>query len=243
MEYLGKYKYGRKNPVIIVANQIYKFFRSKGFNVVFGKEVETYYNNFKGLNVEENSFITLEDATFYTRDNFLLRSHLSPIWLREIKRNKTKFPLAFMEIGKVYRHDSSGSLYRPMFYQAEVVLIDKNLSLSNLKEIMEEFVQYIFNGKRKIYFHPYWHSFTCPGVKIDVDCICNHDNNCVFCKGTNLVNISTAGMIDEKILRECGYDSTIQGISIGLGPTRLVQLLENVENIQEIYDNNINLML
>ncbi|RCX21020.1 tRNA synthetase class II (F) [Anaerobacterium chartisolvens] len=229
--------YGKKNPLNTVINMMYDFFKRLGFNIVFGKEIETYYNNFTALNIEDKSFITLDDATFYIEDDLLLRSHLSPIWIRQM--SKKSYPLAFIEIGKVYRCDSKGSLFRPMFYQAEGVILDKGIHFSDLKGIMELFVQYIFNCKREMTFQPYWHAFTCPSVKIDVSCICNYDTNCPYCRGNNLVNICTAGMIDRNILNECGYDSDISGICFGLGPSRLIQLVENVSNIQELYENNI----
>ena len=229
--------YGNKNPLNVVIDLMYDFFTKLGFNVVFGNEIETYYNNFKGLNVEDNSFITLDDATFYVEKDLLLRSHLSPIWIRQMC-NKS-YPLAFIEIGKVYRCDSKGSLFRPMFYQAEGVILDKGISFSDLKGIMESFVKFIFNNTRKMTFQPYWHAFTGPSVKVDISCICNHDINCPYCRGNNLVNICTAGMVDRNILNHLGYDDSISGICFGLGPSRLVQLMENIGNIQDLYENNI----
>ena len=229
--------YGKGNPQNIIIDQIYKFFVKLGFNVVTGPEIESYYNNFEALNIEKDSLITLNDATFYIKDNVLLRSHLSPIWIRQLQ-NKI-CPQAFVEIGKVYRNDTRGSLFRPMFYQAEGVVLDKGIKFTDLKGIMSEFVDSIFLEKKRLFFTPYWHAFTRPSAKINISCTCNHNKLCPFCGGNNMVNICTAGMIDENILYRQGYDKEITGICFGIGPSRLIQLLENVQNISEFYENNI----
>ena len=232
-----KQKIGKAHPVSEIIYKIYQFFISQGFVVEIGNEIESFNNNFTALNVDNQAFITLSDSTFYLSDNILLRSHLSPLWIH-LLRDKA-MPIAVLEIGKVYRHDAKGGLFRPMFHQAEGVIIDNHVSFSDLKGLMYQFIKFFFGVDRKIYFFPYWHAFTAPGVTVEINCLCGNTIQCCLCQNKR-IQICTAGMIDESIFKNLGIDSArLRGIAFGLGPTRIAQVLYNLEQIQWFYNNNI----
>ena len=218
---------GKLNRQTVVIDRIIKYFASAGFNIIFGDEIVLYENNFKKLNVPDDSFITMKDATLYLTDEVLLRSHLSTVWIQELTKHKNE-PHAFLEIGKVYRHEENTINTLSVFYQGEGVIIGERISLADLKGIMQDFVNYMFPNMGEMVFSPWWHPFTNLGVAINLKCNCGSDINCPICKGVGLIDIATAGMINENILKVMDIDSKYSALCFGLGPTRMTQIIENV---------------
>ena len=218
---------GKLNAQTIIINKIFDFFIGIGFNVVFGSEIVTYDDNFKKLNIPDNAFITMDDATLYLDKEHLMRSHLSSIWVKQLKLFSGE-PMAFLEIGKAYRHEKNTINTHSVFYQAEGVILAEGIGLAHLKGLMEDFVSYMFNDKFSLLFTPWWHPFTNFGASINIECKCRGKNrDCEICKGIGILDIATAGMINEHILSEFGIPSQYSAICFGLGPTRITQIKEN----------------
>lgn len=225
---------GKLNAQTVVIDKIFDFFTSIGFNVVFGSEFVTYDDNFRNLNVPDNSSITMDDATLYLDSTYLMRSHLSSIWLAQLKMFDGQ-PMAFLEVGKAYRHEENTLNTHSIFYQAEGVVIAKNIGLSHLKGIMENFVAYMFNDKFTLSFAPWWHPFTNFGASINIECKCKGvDKSCDVCKGIGVLDIATAGLVHESILNRLNIHSEYSAICFGLGPTRIAQIRED-EPLNELW--------
>jgi phenylalanyl-tRNA synthetase alpha chain len=209
----------------IINNKIVRFFAAHGFENIITNEVVTYEDNFSDIGVEDNAFIASDEATFYLdkNHNFLLRSHLSSLWTGQLKIRKP--PFALIEIGKVYRREKKTDLTDPFFYQAEGLIVDYNLSIASLKWLMTAFSGYIFSGMLETYFLPWWHPFTKCGAIVYV----RKFNREYLLGQKQYIDIATAGMLKQNLINKYyESDSGLSGLSFGIGPTRISQILDSL---------------
>ena len=238
ISFLSKSKMlGTLHPITLVKNEICEIFNSLGFATVEGPEIETDYYNFQLLNVPKDHPARDMQDTFYITDNFVLRTHTSPMQARVMQSQKP--PIRVIVPGKVYRSDDDAT-HSPIFHQIEGLAIDKNLSLSDLKGTLEAFASKLFNKDTKIRLRSSYFPFTEPSVEVDVSCAICHGDGCKLCKNTGWLEILGAGIVNPKVLEMSNIDpNEYTGFAFGLGIERIAMIKYQIPNIKMFYENDI----
>lgn len=221
------YKNGSLHPINHIINLIKSFFYSLGFSIVFGPEIEDCYHNFDVLNIPNYHPSRSAKDTFWFNDKYLLRTHTSSVQIRFIKDSSP--PIRFISFGRVYRHDFD-RFHTPMFHQLEGIMIDENISFSNLKWIMSNFLYTLFYKKKyHIRFRPSYFPFTEPSVEVDIKI----DNN-------SWLEILGCGMIHTNVLNNANIDSHVySGFAFGIGIERLAMLYYGIDDLRVFFDNDL----
>lgn len=230
-------KLGTLHPITLVKNEICEIFSSIGFSVAEGPEIETDYYNFQLLNVPKDHPARDMQDTFYITENFVLRTHTSPMQARVMQNQKP--PIRVIVPGKVYRSDDDAS-HSPIFHQIEGLAIDKNISLSDLKGVLEVFASKLFSPDTKIRLRSSYFPFTEPSVEVDVSCAICHGKGCNLCKHTGWIEILGAGIVNPKVLEMSNIDSSAySGFAFGLGIERIAMIKYQIPNIKMFYENDV----
>lgn len=230
-------KLGTLHPITLVKNEICEIFSSIGFSVAEGPEIETDYYNFQLLNVPKDHPARDMQDTFYITENFVLRTHTSPMQARVMQNQKP--PIRVIVPGKVYRSDDDAS-HSPIFHQIEGLAIDKNISLSDLKGVLEVFASKLFSPDTKIRLRSSYFPFTEPSVEVDVSCAICHGKGCNLCKHTGWIEILGAGIVNPKVLEMSNIDSSVySGFAFGLGIERIAMIKYQIPNIKMFYENDV----
>lgn len=228
---------GGMHPLSIVKNKIIDAFTGMGFEIFEGPEIETDYYCFQALNIPKDHPARDMQDTFYFNDGILLRSHTSPGQVRTME--KGKLPIKILSPGRVYRADDDAS-HSPMFHQIEGLVVDKGISLCDLKGLLDEFVRVIFDDNTKTRFRPSYFPFTEPSVEVDVTCCKCHGKGCSLCKGTGWIEILGAGIVNKNVLRMSGIDPDVySGLAFGLGIERITMIKYGIPDIRMLFENNI----
>ena len=232
------FKLGKKHPLTIVLDEINDIFVSMGFTIVDGPEIETDYYNFEALNIPKNHPARDTQDTFYVSDNLLLRSQTSPVQVRVME--KTSPPIKIISPGRVYRADEIDSTHSPVFHQVEGLLIDKNVSMANLKKTLEIFVKKLYGDETKTRFRPHHFPFTEPSAEMDISCFKCGGTGCSLCKNEGYIEILGCGMVHPDVLKRCDIDPEIySGFAFGLGLERIVMMRYNINDLRLFYENDI----
>ena len=228
---------GNLHPLNLVKNQIIDAFMGMGFNIFEGPEIDTDYYCFQALNIPKDHPARDMQDTFYFTDNILLRPHTSPGQVRTMENNKP--PIKILSPGRVYRADDDAS-HSPMFHQIEGLVIDKNVSLCDLKGLLDEFVRIMFDRETKTRFRPSYFPFTEPSVEVDVTCCKCHGKGCNLCKGTGWIEILGAGMVHPFVLSNCGIDPNVySGFAFGMGIERVALCRFGIDDLRLLYENDV----
>lgn len=228
------------HPLSIVVKEIEEFFTSLGYVIKEGQEIEDDYHNFELLNLAKDHPARDMQDTFYFDATKLLRTHTSPIQVRTMIDNKEKSPIRMISSGKVYRRDEDDATHSHQFMQVEGLVIDKNISLADLKGTLEMFAQSMFSANTNIRFRPSYFPFTEPSVEVDVTCHICKGKGCHVCKETGWLEILGAGMVHPNVLEQTGYDPQVyQGFAFGVGVERVAMLKYDIDDIRHFYTNNI----
>ncbi len=228
---------GSIHPLNIVKNKILDAFCGMGFEVFEGPEIDTDYYCFQALNIPKDHPARDMQDTFYINENTLLRPHTSPGQVRTME-NKNP-PIKILSPGRVYRADDDAS-HSPMFHQIEGLVVDKGVSLCDLKGLLDEFVKIMFDEDTKTRFRPSYFPFTEPSVEVDVTCCKCHGKGCSLCKGTGWIEILGAGVVNKKVLEMSGIDSNVySGLAFGLGIERITMIKYGISDIRTLFENNI----
>ena len=234
-----QYKTGSKHPMNIVIDEIINIFLPLGYHVEEGPELEKDYYNFEMLNIPKNHPARGMQDTFYITENEILRTHTSPVQARTMEKNKEKTPIKILCPGKVYRRDDDDATHSHQFMQLEALVIDKNITMANLKATLDLVAKKLFGEKREIRLRSSYFPFTEPSVEVDVSCSCNK-KGCPVCKGTGWIEILGAGMVHPNVLKMGGYDPDIyQGFAIGFGIDRITMLKYGFDDIRHLYNNDL----
>ena len=228
---------GSIHPLNLVKNQIIDAFTGLGFEIFEGPEIDTDYYCFQALNIPEDHPARDMQDTFYFGDNILLRPHTSPGQVRTME--KGDLPIKILSPGRVYRADDDAS-HSPMFHQIEGLVVDKGVSLCDLKGLLDEFVKIMFDDQTKTRFRPSFFPFTEPSVEVDVTCCKCHGKGCSLCKGTGWIEILGAGVVNKKVLEMSGIDSSVySGLAFGLGIERITMIKYGISDIRTLFENNV----
>lgn len=232
-----KQNIGTLHPLNIIKNEIIDIFASYGFYVCDGPEIENDYYNFQALNIPADHPARDMQDTFYITDNILLRTHTSPAQAHVMENNKP--PIRIISQGKVYRSDDDAT-HSPMFHQIEGLVVDKGITLCDLKGILDNFAKEIFNKSTKTRFRPSYFPFTEPSVEVDVTCSKCGGKGCRLCKGTGWIEVLGAGMVNRKVLQNCDIDPDIySGFAFGIGIDRITMIKYGIPDMRLLFENDL----
>lgn len=233
------YELGAKNPFFIIRDEISDIFVNMGYEVVEGPEVETDENNFELLNIPKDHPARDMQDSFYITENLLLRTHTSPVQARVMKERHGQ-PIKIICPGKTYRRDDDDMTHSHQFAQIEGLVIDKNISMSDLKGTLELFVKRMFGENREIRLRSSFFPFTEPSVEVDITCANCGGEGCSMCKGTGYIEILGAGMVHPNVLKMSGYDpKQYSGFAFGVGIERVAILRYGIDDIRRFYQNDV----
>lgn len=228
---------GSLHPLNIVRNQVIDAFTGLGFEVFEGPEIDSDYYCFQALNIPKDHPARDMQDTFYFNDGILLRPHTSPGQVRTMENKKP--PIKILSPGRVYRADDDAS-HSPMFHQIEGLVVDKGVTLCDLKGLLDDFVKTVFDSDTKTRFRPSYFPFTEPSVEVDVTCCKCHGKGCSLCKGTGWIEILGAGIVNKNVLEMSGIDSEIySGLAFGCGIERITMIKYGISDIRTLFENNV----
>jgi len=233
-------KVGGPHLLTSIVQEIEDLFIGMGYEVREGPEVETDYYNFEALNLPKDHPARDMQDSFYITNEFLLRTHTSPVQARTMKEYQGKKPFKMICPGKVYRRDTDDATHSHQFTQIEGLYVDKHVRMSDLKGTLDKFAKKMFGADREIRLRPSFFPFTEPSVEMDISCkVCNGEG-CSVCKGTGWIEILGGGMVHPRVLEMGGYDPNVySGFAFGMGPERIAMLKYGVHDIRQFYTNDI----
>ncbi len=230
-------KKGKLHPLNTVLNDMIDIFQSMGFDVVDGPEVETDHYNFECLNVPADHPARDMQDTFYLAENLLLRTQTSAAQIRTMETRKP--PIRVICPGRVFRADEVDATHSPVFHQIEGLVVDKGITLCDLKGVLEQFAHEIYGSDTKVKFRPSFFPFTEPSVEVDVSCSECGGKGCRVCKGAGWIEILGAGMVHPNVLRSCGIDpEEYSGFAFGIGLDRLTTTRYKISDIRLLFEND-----
>ena len=229
---------GHMHPLTIVNEMIEEFFMKMGYTVEEGPEIEQDYYNFECLNLPKDHPARDMQDSFYITDNFLLRTHTSPVQARTMQAHTSNAPIRMIAPGKIYRWDYDAT-HSPVFHQVEGLLIDKDIKFSDLKGTLELFLKYMFGEKTKIRFRTSFFPFTEPSAEVDISCVMCGGEGCRVCSHTGWLEILGCGMVHPNVLRLNGYDpEKVQGFAFGMGVERIAMLLYGINDLRLFFEDD-----
>jgi len=233
-------KTGNHHPITAVIEEIENLFLGMGYTIAEGPEVETDYYNFEALNLPKGHPARDMQDSFYITEEILMRTHTSPVQARTLEKHKGQGPVKIICPGKVYRRDTDDATHSHQFTQIEGLVVDENISMSDLKGTLEVFAKKLFGEDREIRLRPSFFPFTEPSVEVDVSCFSCSGKGCNVCKGTGWIEILGAGMVHPNVLEMAGFDSKkYSGFAFGMGPERIAMLKYGIDDIRHFYTNDI----
>ncbi len=228
---------GSLHPVTKVQERIEKLFISMGFMVVEGPEIEDEFHNFEALNIPKHHPARTTMDTFYLQNiNYLLRTHTSPVQIRAMKR--LGVPLRAIAPGRVYRRDSDIT-HVPMFHQLEGLLVDDHTNFTELKGLLNNFLENFFEKKIKLRFRPSYFPFTEPSAEVDLCCIFCNGKGCRVCKETGWIELLGCGMVHPNVFKAVGINSEkYTGFAFGIGMDRLAMFRYGINDLRTLFEND-----
>ena len=230
---------GSIHPLNKVINELNSIFLGMGYNVAEGPEVEIDKYNFEMLNVPVGHPARDMQDSFYITEDTLLRTQTSSVQVRTLLEAKGK-PIKSVCPGRVYRRDDDDATHSHQFMQIEGLVVDENITLSDLKGTLQMVVEKMFGSDRKIRFRPSFFPFTEPSVEVDVSCVKCGGKGCPICKKSGWIEILGAGMVHPNVLEMAGYDSTkMRGFAFGIGVERVTMLRYGIDDIRNFYTDDV----
>ena len=231
---------GSAHPIERIIESLENLLMSMGYDVVEGPEVEKDLYNFELLNLPKGHPARDAQDTFYVKDEeYLLRSQTSPVQARTMLEYEGREPIRIICPGKTYRRDEDDATHSHQFTQIEGLLVDKGITLGDLKGTFESMAKMLLGQYRSTRFRPSYYPFTEPSVEMDISCFNCNGKGCNICKGTGWITVGGAGMVNPIVLRNCGYNpEEWNGFAFGFGVERLAMLKYGVSDIRTFYVNN-----
>ena len=232
-----KIELGSPNILEKIIEEVEELLISMGYDVEDGPELEEDRFNFELLNIPKGHPARDAQDTFYIKDEeILLRSQTSPVQARVMLANKGEKPIRMICPGKTYRRDDDDATHSHQFMQIEGLLVDKEVSLSDLKGTIDVIVKKLFGSDIETRFRPSYYQFTEPSVEVDISCFNCHGKGCNICKNSGWITVAGAGIVHPNVLRNCGYDPNVwTGFAFGFGAERLAMLKYGINDIRTFY--------
>lgn len=218
-----------------------ELFIGLGYEVIDGPEVETDHYNFEMMNIPRNHPARDMQDTFYITHDLLMRTHTSPNQARTLEKHDfSKGPLKMISPGRVYRRDNDDATHSHQFNQLEGLVIDRHVTMADLKGTLAVVARYVFGEEREIRLRPSYFPFTEPSIEVDISCFACGGKGCRVCKYTGWIEVLGAGMVHPNVLSRAGVDPQVYGgFAFGLGPDRFAMLKYGVNDIREFYQNDL----
>ena len=228
---------GSVHPVTRTLDRIAGFFTGIGYSVAEGPEIEDDYHNFEALNIPSHHPARAMHDTFYVDEHLVLRTHTSPVQIRVMENQKP--PLRIICPGRVYRCDSDLT-HTPMFHQIEGLLVDRDVSMADLRGTIDQFLKVFFEDELPVRFRPSYFPFTEPSAEVDIQCTKCRGAGCRVCKNTGWLEVMGCGMVHPAVFAAVGIDSNeYTGFAFGLGVERLAMLRYGVGDLRMFFENDI----
>ncbi len=232
---------GAPNILEKLIEEVEEVFLSMGYDVVDGPEIEEDKYNFEMLNIPKGHPARDAQDTFYIEgEEILLRSQTSPVQVRTMLKGEGKTPVRMICPGKTYRRDDDDASHSHQFMQIEGLIVDKDISLSDLKGTMDVLFKRLFGKDVETRFRPSYYQFTEPSVEVDITCVNCHGKGCPVCKHTGWVTVVGAGVVHPNVLRMSGYDPEVwSGFAFGFGAERLAMMKYEINDIRTFYNTDL----
>jgi len=228
---------GGVHPITRLRLRIEELFQRAGYEIATGPEVEDEFHNFEALNIPANHPSRAMHDTFYLDGGLLLRTHTSPVQVRAMLQRQP--PFALIAPGRVYRCDSDVS-HSPMFHQLEGLLVDTQVSFANLKSVLHQFMESLFERSLSMRLRPSYFPFTEPSAEVDISCLLCGGAGCRVCKQTGWLEVAGCGMVHPNVFRACGIDAErYTGFAFGFGIERLAMLRYGVNDLRLFFENDL----
>ncbi len=233
-----KVNLGSLHPITRIIEEVEEIFLGMGYEIADGPEVEKAIYNFDKLNTPPDHPARDVQDTFYITDDIVLRSQTSPVQARVMENQKP--PIKIICPGAVYRSDSVDATHSPVFHQVEGLVVDKNISMADLKGTLEMFAKRCLGENTKIRFRPHHFPFTEPSAEADVSCFVCGGKGCRVCKGEGWIELLGCGEVHPNVLRNCGIDPDIySGFAFGFGVERIAMAKYGIEDMRLLFENDI----
>lgn len=232
-------KTGYIHPLTTVNEMIEDFFMKMGYTVEEGPEIEQDHFNFECLNLPKDHPARDMQDSFYITENFLLRTHTSPVQARTMQRHEPNSPIRMIAPGKVYRWDYDAT-HSPVFHQVEGLIIDEHITFADLKGTIETFLRHMFGDDTKVRFRTSFFPFTEPSAEVDISCVMCGGEGCRVCSHTGWLEILGCGMVHPRVLELNGYDpNKVKGFAFGMGVERIAMLLYGIGDLRLFFEDDI----
>ena len=232
-----KINVGAKHPCTLALEEVERIFAGMGYEIVEGPEIEKDYYNFEALNIPANHPAKDEQDTFYINSDIVLRTQTSPVQVRTME--KGKLPLRMISPGRVFRSDEIDATHSPSVHQIEGLIVDKNVTLADLKGTLQMFAKEMFGENTKVKFRPHHFPFTEPSAEMDVSCFKCGGKGCRFCKGSGWIEILGCGMVHPNVLNMCNIDpDEYSAFAFGVGLERIALLKYEIDDLRLLYEND-----
>ena len=229
---------GKRHPLTVVLDELKEIVIGMGFEIAQGPEVELDYYNFEALNIPKDHPARDTQDTFYINDNVVLRTQTSPIQIRVMENQKP--PIRILAPGRVYRADEVDATHSPMFHQVEGMVIDKGVTMADLKGTLNTVVEMLYGKGTKTRFRPHHFPFTEPSCEMDVQCHKCGGVGCPTCKGEGWIELLGAGMIHPRVLEMSGIDPNVySGWAFGIGLERTAMRRFKIADLRLIFENDV----
>ena len=229
---------GSLHPITKTIEEVEEIFLGMGYEIADGPEVEKATYNFDKLNTPPDHPARDVQDTFYVTEDIVLRSQTSPVQARVMEN--TKPPIKIICPGAVYRSDSVDATHSPVFHQVEGLVVDRNISMSDLKGTLEMFAKKCLGENTKIRFRPHHFPFTEPSAEADVSCFVCGGKGCRVCKGEGWIELLGCGMVHPNVLRNCGIDPEVySGFAFGFGVERIAMAKYGIEDMRLLFENDV----
>ena len=233
-----KIELGSLHPITQIINEVEEIFLGMGYKIADGPEVEKAIYNFDKLNTPPDHPARDVQDTFYITDDIVLRSQTSPVQARVMEEQKP--PIKIICPGTVYRSDSVDSTHSPVFHQIEGLVVDKNISMTDLKGTLEMFTKKSLGENTRIRFRPHHFPFTEPSAEADVSCFVCGGKGCKVCKGEGWIELVGCGMVHPNVLRNCGIDPEVySGFAFGFGVERIAMAKFGIDDMRLLFENDV----
>ena len=229
---------GRLHPLNQVLNEIIDIFTGMGFSIAEGPDIELDYYTVEALNIPADHPARDTQDTFYINDNIILRTQTSPVQIRVME--KTKPPIRIIAPGRVFRSDAVDATHSPVFHQIEGLVVDKDVTMADLKGTLEAIVKGLYGPDAKIRLRPHHFPFTEPSAEVDVSCFVCGGKGCSMCKGEGWIEILGCGMVHPDVLRNGGIDpEEYSGFAFGIGLERIAMFKYGIDDLRLFFENDL----
>ncbi|MGI9107957.1 MAG: phenylalanine--tRNA ligase subunit alpha [Pyrinomonadaceae bacterium] len=229
---------GHQHPITLIRQRIEDIFVAMGYTVEDGPEIETDFYNFDALNIPPTHPARSPQDTFYTTEDFALRSQTSTVQVHAMQRRKP--PLRVIAPGKVFRRDTPDATHNPMFFQLEGLLVDRGITMGHLKGTVTEFLRHLYGPQTRTRFRPSYFPFTEPSAEFDFSCFKCNGAGCRLCKNSGWIELGGSGMVHPNVLSAVGIDSNeFSGFAFGFGIDRMCMLNYGLDDIRLLFENDV----